>query len=304
MNYQQQTKSFNTIIDFLRFAVSECHRANLFYGHGTDNAWDECLILLFHTLSLPHDINKDVLHARLTEQEKTTFLTLLEQRVKENVPVAYLTHEAHFCGLSFYVDDCVLIPRSPISELIENQFTPWIDKTRVRNILDMCTGSGCIAIACSYAFDDAHIDAVDVSKNALVIAQKNCDSLGVSEQLSLIESDLFKQVPVKEYDIIVSNPPYVSSQEMKALPKEFTHEPVIALEAADSGLALVVRLLQNAATYLADEGILIVEVGNSEDALIAKYPQIPFLWLEFERGGSGVFLLTKEQLMASFSKEV
>ncbi len=285
-----------TIRDFIRFATSCFNAAGLYYNHGTDNAWDEAIALVLHTLHLPHDINPTVLDARLTQEERTTLSHLIDQRVEKRIPVAYLTHEAWFSGLPFYVDERVLIPRSPIAELIENHFQPWIDQEKVTRILDLCTGSACIAIACAKVFPEAEVDASDISHEALAVAKINLLRHDVEDQVHLYESDLFAALPKKKYDIIVSNPPYVSTEEMVALPAEFQHEPTSSLAAGIEGLDFAIKILRDAGDYLSQEGILIVEVGNSEHALAENYPTIPFTWLEFQRGGGGVFMLTAEQL--------
>lgn len=296
IDFSKEMAEFATIADFLRFGVSQAAQADLFYGHGCDNAWDDMLMLVLMSLHLPLDMDKSLLQAKLSPVEKNLLIKQFDKRINHNIPVPYLTNHSVFCGLDFYVDERVLIPRSPIAELIEKQFTPWVNPEKVTRVLDMCTGSACIAIACCYAFDSAWVDAVDLSADALTVAQINSQHHGLSEQLSLIQSDLFKQLPQAQYDIIVSNPPYVGDEEMASLPHEYCHEPDMALRAAENGLALVDDMLAQAHDYLTDDGILVVEVGNSEQALIEKYPQLPFLWLEFERGGSGVFLLTKQQL--------
>jgi ribosomal protein L3 glutamine methyltransferase len=294
--YSNQTQEFKTILDFLRFGLSRANAASLHYGHGTDNAWDDIYTLILNGLSLPNDIDPTLLNARLTSDEKTVLNKLLEQRIYQRVPVPYLIHKAYFCDLPFYVDERVLIPRSPIAELIRQQFSPWIDAEQVLRVLDLCTGSGCIAIACCYAFLEAYIDAVDISKEALEVAHINLEQHGVTEQLTLIRSDCFDSVPKTQYDIIVSNPPYVGHEEMQTLPTEYRHEPTLALEANNNGLAIVEKILRQAHTYLSEHGILVVEVGNNEQALVDAYPQIPFTWLDFEHGGEGVFILTRQQL--------
>jgi ribosomal protein L3 glutamine methyltransferase len=296
--YVAAREELHTLLDFLRFAQSLTRAENLFYGHGTDNAWDDTLLLILGSLSLPRDLDPMFWQARLTQDEKNRLSQRLQQRIKERVPVPYLTNEAYFCDLTFYVDERVLIPRSPIAELIETQFSPWIETENVHHILDLCTGSACIAIACCYAFPDALVDAVDISSDALAVAAINQKRHGLEEQLQLLESDVFENLPNKHYDIIVSNPPYVSHEEMQVLPPEYRHEPKLALEAEQDGLAVVKRILKQAAHYLSEQGILILEVGHSEAALLAAYPTAMFTWLEFARGGQGVFMLTREQLMA------
>jgi ribosomal protein L3 glutamine methyltransferase len=285
-----------TIRDYLRFALSRFNEAGLYYGHGTDNAWDEALTLILHSLHLPYDISPTMLDARLTKQECETLAALIQRRVTERIPVPYLTHEAWFTGISFYVDERVLIPRSPIAELIENQFQPWINPDNVKNILDLCTGSGCIAIACAKAFPEAIVDAVDISTDALAVAKTNVLRHEADTHVFLHQSDLFNSLPKKQYDIIVSNPPYVDAEDMAALPKEFHHEPELGLKAGVDGLDFAITIIKTAKQYLSPEGILVVEVGNSELSLTEKYPDVHFTWLEFERGGGGVFLLTAQQL--------
>ena len=290
------TTDLLTIRDFLRWSTSRFNEAGLYFGHGTDSAWDEAVALVLHTLHLPHTIGSVVLDARLTPDERETLRSIIQRRIQERVPTPYLTHESWFAGLAFYVDERVLIPRSPIAELIENQFQPWIDAEGVDAILDLCTGSGCIAIACAKAFPDAAIDAVDISSDALAVAKINNARHQVEDQVNLIQSDLFENMPHKTYDIIVSNPPYVDAADMAALPSEFHHEPALGLAAGFDGLEIVEKILKHAKKYLSPHGILIVEVGNSEVALSEKYPELPFTWLDFERGDGGVFLLTAEQL--------
>lgn len=294
--YLKSTQHFHSILDFLRFGYSRASEANLFYGHGTDNAWDEIRALVLGSLALPFDLDPMWLQASLTNEEKALLCERLSRRIHDRVPVPYLTHEAYFCGLSFYVDERVLIPRSPIAELIEQQFSPWIDAEKVTHVLDLCTGSGCIAIACCEAFPQAQVDAVDISDDALAVADMNRRRHGLEDELTLIKSDCFDAVPPCHYDLIVSNPPYVSHDEMRTLPDEYRHEPNLALEAMDQGLAMVANILRCAASYLSEQGILVVEVGNTQDALLEAYPEVPFTWLDFERGGHGVFLLTREQL--------
>lgn len=288
--------NLKTIRDFLRWATSRFNEAGLFYGHGTESAWDEAVALILPTLHLPHDIDRSILDARLTESECIKIAKLIERRVTDRVPIAYLTHEAWFAGLSFYVDERVLIPRSPIAELILNRFEPWINPDEVHTILDLCTGSGCIAIACANAFPDSEVHASDISPDALAVAKMNVLRHEMTEQVTLHQSDLFTDLPAIKYDIIVSNPPYVDALDMAALPAEYLHEPTLGLAAGNDGLDIVLTILKKARQYLNPEGILVVEVGNSEIALAEKFPEIPFTWLEFQHGGGGVFLLTAEEL--------
>lgn len=297
----KETEELSTVLDFLRFSLSCSINAHLYYGHGTDNAWDDMRSLILRSLSLPYDVDPHLLNGRLTTSEKKHLCQQLEKRINQRMPVPYLIKEAYFCDLPFYVDERVLIPRSPIAELIKDQFSPWIDADKVHRILDLCTGSGCIAIACCYAFPDAYVDAVDISSEALAVAAINREQLDVEEQLTLIESDCFNKVPQERYDLIVSNPPYVGKEEMQTLPDEFRHEPVLALETSNNGLAIVETILKQARNYLTEHGILIVEVGNSEEALGDAYPHVPFTWLEMSHGGQGVFLLTKQQLDEHFN---
>ena len=300
-SYALVTQEFNTIIDFLRFGLSRAKSADLYYGHGADNAWDDICALIFGSLLLPPDLDPLLWQAQLTADEKIFLSQQLERRIQNHVPVAYLTHEAYFCDLAFYVDQRVLIPRSPLAELISQRFSPWIFDVEVGRILDLCTGSGCIAIACCYAFPEALVDAVDIDAGALLVAEINRKRHGVQDVLNLIESDCFSKVPACAYDIIISNPPYVGHTEMQSLPKEYLHEPNLALEASNNGLGVVDKILAQALKYLSVHGILIVEVGNSYEAVLKAYPQLPFMWLDLEHGGSGVFLLTAVQLQAYFA---
>lgn len=292
----QELTELHTIRDMLRFAVSRFYEARLFYGHGTDSAWDEAVSLILHALYLPHDINPQVLDARLTSIERQQVYQLLQRRIKERMPVPYLTHEAWFADLPFFVDERVLIPRSPIAESILNRFQPWIEEDQVHRILDLCTGSGCIAIACAKAFPDAEVVASDISEDALAVAKINVLRHNLEEQVILQQSDLFQSIPKQKFDIIVSNPPYVDAEDMLSLPDEYRHEPRLGLAAGQDGLDIVEKILKQASHYLNKDGILVVEVGNSERALIEKHPELPFTWLDFERGDGGVFLLRASEL--------
>ena len=292
----QVDDSLTTLRDFVRRGASLFNEAGLFFGHGTNNALDEALQLVLHVLHLDHSLPQSYLDARLTSDEKKQVLELFQRRIRERIPAAYLTGKAWFAGLEFDVSSDVLVPRSPLAELIEEQFSPWLEASEVNAVLDLCSGSGCIAIACAYAFPQAQVDAVDISEAALKVARANVDKHHLRERVAVIASDLFEQLPLRQYDLIVSNPPYVSSDEYRGLPPEYQHEPEIGLQAGDDGMDIVARILYEAAPFLAPGGIIIVEVGASADLLMARFPHIPFLWLEFEKGGDGVFLLTAEQL--------
>lgn len=293
----QALEEFRTLRDVLRWAVSCFHAAQLYYGHGTDNAWDEAVALLLHALHLPPNTTPQILDAHLLHSERKTCIELIRQRVVQRVPAAYLTQTAWFAGLAFYVDPRVLIPRSALAEAIEHRFSPWIKDETDLAILDLCTGSACIAIAAAIAFPDAKVDAVDISPDALAVARINVDRHGVASQVSLIQSDLFTELENKRYDIIISNPPYVDAADMASLPDEYRHEPILGLAAGTDGLTIVDSILKTARQHLTPNGILIVEVGNSETALIEKYPELPFTWLTFDRSGdNGIFLLAASQL--------
>ncbi|ATA23143.1 ribosomal protein L3 N(5)-glutamine methyltransferase [Brenneria goodwinii] len=286
----------HTIQDMLRWAVSRFNAANVYYGHGTDNPWDEAVQLVLPSLFLPLDIPEDMYTSRLTSSERHRIVERVIRRVNERIPVAYLTNKAWFCGLEFYVDERVLVPRSPIGELIGNYFGELLPKAP-GHILDMCTGSGCIAIACAQAFPQAEVDAVDISTDVLTVTEQNIQQHGMEHCVTPIRSDLFRDLPAIQYDLIVTNPPYVDEEDMSDLPQEFRYEPELGLAAGSDGLKLVRRILACAPDYLSDDGVLICEVGNSMVHLIDQYPDIPFTWLEFDNGGDGVFMLTKSQLI-------
>lgn len=288
--------TLHSIRDYIRWAASRFAEHNVFLGHGTVTPLDEAAAIVLHTLHQPYDLADGYLNSVLTQAERQAVLAVIERRIVERKPSAYLTHEAIFAGLSFYVDERVLVPRSPIAELIAERFEPWVEEEQVFNILDLCTGSACIAIACAYAFPDAQVDAVDLSEDALDVAEINVDKHEMAEQVNLYQSDLFAELPQKPYDIIVSNPPYVAISEWESLPPEFHAEPEMGFTGGETGLDLVIRILVDAKHYLAEQGILIVEVGSSAETLQDMFPNVPFNWLEFERGGDGVFLLTAAQV--------
>ncbi len=290
------TTTLASIRDYIRWGASQFAAGRVVFGHGTVTALDESAAIVLHTLSQPYDLADAYLDAVLTMEEREQVVDLIRKRIRERKPSAYLTHEAIFAGLSFYVDERVLVPRSPIAELIEQRFEPWIDEEQVYNVLDLCTGSACIAIACAYAFPDAQIDAVELSPDACAVARINIDNHDLGDRVTLHQSDLFAELPPNPYDVIVSNPPYVSTEEWEGLPPEFHAEPAMGFKGGVNGLDLVLKILAAAGDYLADHGVLIVEVGSSAETLQQLFPQVPFYWLEFERGGDGVFLLTAEQL--------
>ncbi|TAN70475.1 MAG: 50S ribosomal protein L3 N(5)-glutamine methyltransferase [Methylobacter sp.] len=286
-----------TLRDYIRWAASRFAEAELCFGHGSPTALDEAAALVLHTVHQPYNLADTYLQSVLTLTERQAVIDMIDRRINERIPAAYLTHEAVFAGLSFYVDERVLVPRSPIAELIEQRFSPWVDEEQVVRILDLCTGSACIAIACAYAFADAYVDAVDLSDDALAVAKLNVAKHQLDDVVTLYQSDLFKELPDDvRYDVIVSNPPYVCLEEWEQLPAEFHAEPDMGFKGGISGLDIVLRILVDADRYLAEQGILIVEVGSSAETLQTAFPDVPFYWLNFERGGDGVFLLTAEQV--------
>jgi ribosomal protein L3 glutamine methyltransferase len=282
--------------DLIEQGVRRLKRARVFFGHGTDNAWDDAVALVWHALGLSYDVTDEIYQRRVSQNDQARVESLIERRIKERIPAVYLTGETWFAGLPFKVDPRVLIPRSPIAELIEQRFEPWVDASTVKDIVDIGTGSGCIAIACAKAFPKAHVDAADISDEALAVAKINVSRHRVTRRVRLVRSDHFSALRGKTYDIIVSNPPYVGAREMKSLPPEYRHEPAMALAAGRDGLDSVRAILTEASRHLKPRGILVVEVGNTEVAVRKAFRGLPFTWLEFERGGGGVFLLTAEQL--------
>ncbi|HET7569397.1 MAG TPA: 50S ribosomal protein L3 N(5)-glutamine methyltransferase [Gammaproteobacteria bacterium] len=288
-----------TIADWVRYLASRFNEAGLFFGHGTGNAVDEALALVLHVLHLDHDLPSWLLDAHLTDDEKAAIAELAAQRIDTRKPLAYLTHSAGFAGLDFYVDERVLVPRSPIAELIERQFEPWAEPDAIGRVLDIGTGSGCIAIACAHYLPDAQVDAVDISEDALAVADENVARHHLNERVRLIRSNLLADVPPAHYDVIVTNPPYVDAAEMAELEPEFRHEPALGLAAGEDGLDCIERILRDAPDYLAPNGILIGEVGASQPAFEARFPDLPVTWLDFGRGGSGVFLIAAADLEES-----
>ena len=286
-----------TIVQAIERLAARFEAAGLSFGHGTDNALDDAAHLVLAALGLPPDVPDGVLDTPLSAAERDELERLAERRVRERIPTAYLTHAAWFCGLRFHVDEHVLVPRSPIAELIEAGFEPWLRPGRpVRRVLDIGTGSGCIAVACAHAFPEAEVDAVDVSEEALAVARRNIAAHGLEGRVRALRSDVYEGLGDERYDIIVSNPPYVDAEQMRELPDEYRHEPALGLAAGDDGLDVVLRILQGARARLRADGILVVEVGDAQDALERCLPRVPFLWLEFERGGHGVFLLNAADL--------
>jgi ribosomal protein L3 glutamine methyltransferase len=285
-----------TVEQLIHYGTLLFEQSELWFGHGTDNAFDEAAELVFFGAGLRHQDAADVYSRQLGAAERAAILALFERRIAERIPAAYLTHRMWFAGHEFYVDQRVLVPRSPLAELVEAQFQPWIAPEKVRRVLDIGTGSGCIAIASALAVPGAHVDASDVSEDALAVAAINIAKHGVQARVRPIRSDVFDALAGERYDVIVSNPPYVGDAEMADLPPEYRHEPATGLHSGVDGLDVVRRILSGAAAHLQPHGVLIVEVGNSEATVVEAFPQVPFTWLQFERGGGGVFLLSAEQL--------
>ncbi|HHJ14744.1 MAG TPA: 50S ribosomal protein L3 N(5)-glutamine methyltransferase [Gammaproteobacteria bacterium] len=292
----QDQPELKTLRDLVRFGASRFGENGLHFGHGTDNALDEARVLVTHALHLAPGLADGWLDARVTAAEREAVLALFDARIRSRKPAAYLTGEAWFAGLAFHVDERVLVPRSPLAEWIERGFQPWLEPARVQRVLDHCTGSGCIAIACAAHFEQASVDATDISADALEVARRNVARHQLEDWVRLVQSDLFEALEPARYDLIISNPPYVPDEEMQTLPAEYRHEPEIGLRAERAGLDVVVRLLAQASDWLAEDGILVVEVGNSEEMLVQCFPEVPFVWLDFERGGHGVLLLEAQVL--------
>jgi ribosomal protein L3 glutamine methyltransferase len=295
-----KSNNFSTVRDLLRHAVTRFNTAELFFGHGSSNAFDEAAYLILHTLKLPLDKLDPFLDARLLPNEIESVLNVIEQRATERMPAAYITNEAWLDGYRFYVDQRVIVPRSFISELIREQFSPWVDDPEsVANILELCTGSGCLSIMLADAFPHAQIDAVDISADALAVAKHNVDEYGLQDRISLIESDLYAKVPAKKYDLIITNPPYVNLQSMDSLPEEYRREPQIALAGGADGMDLVRKIVAGAAGRLTRRGILMVEIGNERKHAEAAFADLELTWLSTSAGDDMVFLLTADQLKRS-----
>ncbi len=291
------TSELITLRDLLRYAVSRFNEGGLFFGHGNDNAWDEAVYLLLHTLHLPLDRLEPFLDARLTASERDAVLAVIDRRVRERVPAAYITNEAWLGEHRFYVDERTIVPRSFIAELIEERFEPFLDDPDgVTTALDLCTGSGCLAILLALAFPDAQVDAVDLSPDALAVARRNVADYQLEDRVRLVHGDLFAGVARQRYDLIISNPPYVNAESMATLPEEYRREPEMALASGEDGLDLVRVMLKEAQAHLNPGGLLIVEIGHNRDALEAAFPQTPFTWLETSAGNEYVFLLRADEL--------
>lgn len=291
------TAELASIIDFIRYGASRFAAAELTFGHSHDNAIDEATHLVLATLHLPPDLPPAYGAGRLTQEERTQILALIERRVSERIPVAYLVGSAWFAGLKFKSDRRALVPRSPIAELIESGFAPWLDERPIERVLDLCTGSGCIGIAIAEYNPEWQVDIVDISEEALSLARENVTFQQVEANVNVVQSDLFANLQGRSYDLIVSNPPYVTDDEYAALPGEYDYEPKLGLTSGTDGLDLCVRMLDEAAAHLSDDGMLIVEVGESERALTELLPEVPFVWIEFKVGAMGVFVLDRRDLL-------
>jgi ribosomal protein L3 glutamine methyltransferase len=292
------SQNLHTVRDYLRFAVSRFYHAKLFFGHGSSEAYDEAVYLILHTLHLPVDTLAPFLDAHLTPSERNEVLSVIQRRVEQRIPAAYLTHEAFLGEYSFYVDERVIVPRSFIAELLRQSLSPWIaDPEATARVLDMCTGSGCLAILAADAFPNAIVDAVDLSPDALEVVRRNVSDYELEARVNLIESDLFARLDGRKYDLIISNPPYVDAESVAALPQEYLHEPKLALGSGQDGLDATRAILKHAAEHLTDNGILIVEIGHNRDALEAAYPKLPFTWLDVTAGDQFVLMLHRNDLL-------
>ncbi|WP_050477101.1 50S ribosomal protein L3 N(5)-glutamine methyltransferase [Herbaspirillum rhizosphaerae] len=289
--------NFATVRDILRYAITSFNTEKLFFGHGTNNAFDEAAYLILHTLKLPLDQLEPFLDARLLQGEIDNLLRVIMRRTEDRVPAAYITNEAWLGGYRFFVDERVIVPRSFIAELIPEHFSPWVqDPAQVANILDVCTGSGCLPVLLADAFPQAHVDAVDISAEALQVARRNVDDYELGGRINLVESDLYTKLPARKYDLIISNPPYVNSDSMSKLPKEYLQEPQIALAGGKDGMDLVRKIVKGAAQRLTPNGVLIVEIGNERAYAEAAFPDLELTWVSTSAGDDMVFLLTADQL--------
>ncbi len=291
-------QQLSTVSDMIRWCATQFNKAELSFGHGYDNAIDEAMAMTLFALDLDPGLPPELFSARLTRKERKRIVKLAVERVTSRQPLAYVMGEAWFAGLRLSVDERVLVPRSPLAEWIEKGFAPFTDPAQVARIVDLGTGSGALAIACAYHFPNANIDAVDISPDALCVAEQNVAAHGLQDRITLVEGDLLDPCD-GTYDLIISNPPYVADDRYDELPSEFKHEPAAALASGPQGLDHVSRILDTAGPHLTDQGLLVVEVGEAEDALVLAYPDLPFVWLEFERGGSGVFLIDRLRLVSS-----
>ena len=292
-------QELETLRDWLRYAVSRFNQAALSFGHGSANAYDEAVYLLLHALHLPLDRLEPFLDAKLSAAERNELAALLTRRVDDRVPAAYLTREAWLGEFRFHVDERVIIPRSFIAELMPEGLAPYVsDPSTIKSALDLCTGSGCLAVLLAHAFRDADIDAVDISPDALAVAQRNVSDYGLAGRINLIRSDLFDNLPSKSYDLIISNPPYVTTVDMEALPREYWHEPALALAGGDDGLDAVRTILRKAPQFMQADGLLVVEIGHNRAAAEAAFPRMPFVWLTTTSSDEAVFLLTREAILA------
>jgi ribosomal protein L3 glutamine methyltransferase len=295
---QAVTSTLVTLRDYLRWTLSEMNRHEVYFGHGHDEAWNEALQLVFNAVDLPWDSSLELLDSRLLPAERAKIVEYVAQRCQQRRPLPYITGEAWFMGLPFNVDDRVLIPRSPIAQLIEQEFQPWLGDVDVERVLDLCTGSGCIGIACAHAFEHAEVDLVDLSVDALVVANTNIARHELEDRVRAIHSDLFNALDGEVYDLIVTNPPYVDAADLASMPNEYHHEPEMALGSGDDGLDITRRILKEAGRHLSEQGLLVVEVGNSEVHLMEAYPELPLIWVELEEGGNGVFVIDAPSLRA------
>ena len=296
--FSEASTTLHTVRDYLRFAVSRFNQAELFFGHGSDDAYDEAAYLILHTLHLPLDRLDPFLDAQLTDSERGEVLGIIQRRAEQRIPAAYLTHQAFLGDFGFYVDERVIVPRSFIAELLLDQLSPWIaEPEKINSVLDLCTGSGCLAILAAHAFPYASVDAADLSPAALAVAARNVADYDLQDRVSLIESDLFARFGGKQYDLIISNPPYVDAGSVATLPQEYRHEPELSLGSGHDGLDATRIILEHASQHLTENGVLVVEIGHNRDVLEAAYPRLPFTWLDVSAGDGFVFMLHRNDLI-------